>query len=298
MISLQQFRVLLAVREHGSLTRAAEALGYGVPTVTHHVNVLEHHLRVKLLERDRHGTTMTPLGEAFAIEAAQILSKVDQAERMVADQRDAGLLTLRIGTFASIGSRILPKAIGELQQLTSVRVEVVEAEPSGVVQMLLAGEVHAGLIYDFADDPAFELRDLVLTPLLHEPFRVMVSSRSPLADKDILDFAELQDAQWVFSRSDDEASGRVLRRTCRSVGHEPRELMRTDDLNMIHGLVAQGLGLALTTEMAADFRFDVVLRPAVQNLGERRVSYATRTGTLPAAITHLGTLLATITAST
>ena len=81
----------------------------------------------------------------------------------------------------------------------------------------------------------------------------------------------------------------------RSVGHEARELMRTDDLNMIHGLVAQGLGLALTTEMAADFRFDVALRPAVQNLGERRVSYATRTGPQPPAVTQLGALLARIT---
>lgn len=50
----------------------------------------------------------------------------------------------------------------------------------------------------------------------------------------------------------------VLRRACHSVGFEPRVLMRTDDLNMIHGLVAEDLGCTLTTEAAVDSRFAVV----------------------------------------
>src|SRR4029079_12472623 len=105
MLALQQLRALIAVREHGSLTRAASALHYGVPTVTHHLNSLESQLRVQLVERTKRGARLTELGTALAADAAEILSRVAQAERHVADHREAGVVTLIVGTFPSIGSR-------------------------------------------------------------------------------------------------------------------------------------------------------------------------------------------------
>lgn len=66
MITLQQLRVLLAVREHGSLTQAAAALHHQVPTVTHHIRTLEAHFGARLLVSDRRGTRLTPLGEGCA----------------------------------------------------------------------------------------------------------------------------------------------------------------------------------------------------------------------------------------
>lgn len=286
-MNLQQFRVLLAVREHGSLTGAAKALQYGVPTVTHHLRNLESHL----VDRGRRGTSLTPLGESFAADIAQVVARIDRAEQVVADQRDAGVVTLRVGTFASMGSRLLPAAIAALQKRTSVRVEVVEGEPTEVVRMLRSGEVHAGLIYDVSVEPAFDAPDLVLQRLLTEPYGVMVARDSEWAARESIDFADLREVPWVFSRSNDEASDRVLRRVGQSLGYTVRELMRTDDLYMIHGLVAEGLGFALSTNAAIDPDFDVVLRPAVQDLGERHVSYVTRRCAAPPAAGWLAEIL-------
>lgn len=293
-MSLQQFRVLLAIREHGSLTRAAEALQYGVPTVTHHLSALEAHLRVRLVDRDRRGARLTPLGDAFADDVAPVLTRIDRAERAVADQRDAGVVTLRVGTFSSIGSRLLPAAIAQLQQRTSVRVEVVEAEPTEVLRQLQAGEVHAGLIYDVSDELVLAAPEIERTTLLSEPYRVMVARGGELAALETLDFTDLTEVAWVCSRNPDEASDRVLRRVCHSLGYPVREVMRTDDLTMIHGLVAEGLGCALTTAAAVDADFDVVLRPAVQDLGERRVSFVTRRGPMPPAVRWLQEILRSV----
>lgn len=258
--------------------------------MAHHLRALEQHLEVSLVERDRVGSRLTPLGMAFAHEIESVVAQIDRAERLVADRRDAGVVTLRVGAFASIGSRLLPRAIAELQHRSAVRVEVIEAEPTEVIDMLRRNEVHAGLIYDVSHDP-FTAPDLQIETLLREPYRVMVASRSELAARDRLDFAELEDIAWVCSRNDHEASDRVLRRACHSSGHEVRELMRTDDLMMIHGLVSEGLGCALSTEAAVDTDFDVVLRPAVQDLGERIVSFATRHRDAPPAAVWLGEIL-------
>lgn len=291
MLTIQQLRVLLAIRDHGSLSRAAAELRYGVPTVAHHLDALEGHLGARLVERTPRGTDLTPLGELFAREAQHILRRVEQAERMVARQREAGVATLRVGTFASFGARFLPAAIDRLRAEYPITVEISEAEPTRLVHLVEDGEVDAALIYDFADDPLFGGGGLRLTRLLDEPFRVMVAAHGPLAAQEVLDLRDLRTVAWVSSRSDDEASGRTIRRACRSAGYEPRELMRTDDLAMIHGLVAQRLGIALATEIAVDPRFDVTLRPALQDLGFRRILFATRPGPLLPAVERLRTIL-------
>lgn len=297
MMNLQQFRVLLAIRDEGSLNRAAEMLDHGVPTVTHHLRSLESHLRIRLVDRSRHGTRLTPLGESFAEEIEPVLARIDRAEQLITAQRDAGVVTLRIGSFSSIGSRWLPAAIAELRQNRSVRVEVVEAEPTEVVRMLQRGEVHAGLIYDIPEQPEFVGPDLRLRTLLEEPYRVMVARDGELAQHEVLDFAAMNEIDWVLSRNEAEASVRVLRRITRGLGHELRELMRSDDLYMIHGLVAEGLGCALTTEVAVDTDFGVALRPAKQDLGSRRVSFVTRAGANPAAVGWMGEILAAVAAA-
>jgi DNA-binding transcriptional LysR family regulator len=291
MLALQQLRVLLAVQEHGSLTRAAGALHYGVPTVTHHLNSLESQLRVQLVERSKRGARLTELGSALAVEAADILGRVAYAERRIADHREAGLTTLVVGTVPSVGSRLLPHAIRALQATMKVRVEVVEGEPTGLVELLHSGEVHAALIYDLAADSPFEALDFDFKTLMNEPYRLMVGADSPLAAAETIDFDDLRDRAWIFSRNEQEASQRVLRRVCGTLHYEPRELMRTDDLNLIHGFVAADLTLALMPPSAVMMNFNVVLRRAKQDLGIRRLSYVIRRKVSPAA-QHLGEILA------
>jgi DNA-binding transcriptional LysR family regulator len=287
----QQLRVLLAIREHGSLTAAAGALGYGVPTIAHHLDSLERHLRVQLAERDRRGARLTPLGLILVEEASEILTRMDQAERLVTTQRDLGMATIRVGTFASIGSQLLPRAIRRLRALRPVQVEVVEAEPTHVIELLDAGELHAGLIYDSADDPAFATSDVHQTVLVEEQYEVLVAADSPHATVDTIDLDDLRHADWICSRDDNEASNRVLRRACRAAGFEPQVLMRTDDLNMIHGLVAEGLGCTLTTPAAVDTRFAVVPHPTHEQLGARRTSFVRRQQVVPHAVEELHEIL-------
>jgi len=292
VIQPQQLRVLVAIRDNGSLTAAAQSLGYGVPTIAHHLAALERHFRVQLVERDRRGARLTPLGAVFVAEAEEILARLDQAERLVTTQRDLGMTTIRVGTFASLGSQLLPRAIRRLRERMQVQVEVVEAEPTDVVQRLQAGDLHAGLIYDSAEDPAFATPELDFTVLLEERYQVLLALDSPYAARPEIDLADLADADWICSRDENETSDRVLRRACHQVGFEPKVLMRTDDLNMIHGLVAEGLGATLTTEAAVDTRFAVAPRPTAQDLGLRRTSFVRRTNAVPRAVHELHRILA------
>lgn len=291
VLTLQQLRVLIAIREHGSLTQAASSLHYGVPTVTHHLDALESLLGAHLVMRSARGAKLTPLGEILSVEGEQILARVIQAERVVTRYREAGVVTLIVGAFPSIGSRVLPGAIRELQATIRVGVELVEGEPTELVARLHDGTIHAALIYDLVGDPAFEAPDLTVTPLMTERFGVLVPASGTLADAPAVDLSERAELGWVGSRNSDEAGERVLRRVYGAMGREPRVFTRTDDLNMIHGLVSEGLAVALIVPSAVMSTFAVTMRPTVQDLGIRRLAFVTRRDEPATAVDHLRTIL-------
>ena len=124
----------------------------------------------------------------------------------------------------------------------------------------------------------------------------MVARDGALAAHEVLDLERMGEIAWICSRNESEASVRVLNRVYRALGREVRELMRSDDLYMIHGLVAEGLGCALTTEAAVDRGIDVAIRQAKQDLGRRRVSFVTRAGPVPAAVGWFREILETVAA--
>ncbi|MFM6974797.1 MAG: LysR family transcriptional regulator [Agromyces sp.] len=291
MLDVRQLQVLLAIREAGSLTQAAAALHLSVPTVTHHLGALESKLEATLVERGKRGTTLTPVGEAVADDATRILAELSRTEQMVADLRDAGLSTLRIGTFPSIGSRLLPAAIHQLTERFRLRIEVVEGEPLSLIDQVHAGEIQAALVYDLASDPVLNTADLSATELFEEQFVVLLAADHPLATTSQVDISDLANEAWVLSHHPQEASNRVLRRVCQAAGFEPRVLLNTDDLNMIHGFVSAGLGLALMTQSAIDRDYEVVARPAVQALGSRRTSFVTRSNQSAPVVAVLRELL-------
>jgi len=295
VLNLHQLAILQAVRDAGSLSRAADALGYGTPTVVHHVNALEGRLGVRLVVRDRRGTRLTPLGEELVAAGSEILRRADELERVIRDHRAAGLVTMRIATFASAGSRLLPPAISRLKAALPVRIEVTEAEPTEALRLLREHRVQAALFYDIEGEDPWDLQDVETTLLRAEPYALMMAATHPLASTSPVALAGLEHESWVLSRDEGAPTTRLLRQATRRAGFAPRELIRTDDLSMIHGLVAEGLALAMATETVLDRSFDVALRPTTPSLGIRQMFFATLPGEQPAAVRRLRDLLLALT---
>lgn len=59
----EKFRALLKASECGSLTAAAEELGYTQAGLTQMMNRLEKEIGITLLQRTKHGVTLLPDGQ-------------------------------------------------------------------------------------------------------------------------------------------------------------------------------------------------------------------------------------------
>ena len=98
-MELRYLLYFATVAEQQSFTRAAEKLRIAQPAISQQIKTLEEELEVKLLVRTKRSVKLTAAGQAFLLQAKDILNRVEQSrvEARRAAQGETG--TLSIGFF-------------------------------------------------------------------------------------------------------------------------------------------------------------------------------------------------------
>ena len=99
MASLHQFRCFLAVYEAGSLTAAAEQLGYAQPSISEQVRTLERSLGIDLFTRVGRGVVPTSAGESLRPYAERVIASLEEAREAVQSVKSFETGTIRFGMF-------------------------------------------------------------------------------------------------------------------------------------------------------------------------------------------------------
>ena len=81
MLSPHQLRCFLATYEHGSLTAAAEELGYAQPSISEQIRALERSLGVQLFRRVGRGVVPTTVADTLRPHAERVLAAADGGAR-------------------------------------------------------------------------------------------------------------------------------------------------------------------------------------------------------------------------
>jgi DNA-binding transcriptional LysR family regulator len=96
-------QAFVQVVDNGSFAAAAKRLDASAATVTHHVQALEDHLGVQLLNRTTRRLNLTEVGRTFYEHSTRILTQVEEAERCAST-----LHTTPRGLCASTRPRLSP----------------------------------------------------------------------------------------------------------------------------------------------------------------------------------------------
>lgn len=83
MLSQDELALLEAIRDSGSLSRAAARLGKAPSTVSHAVRQLETRFDALLFDRRRYRLQLTPAGQLLALEAARLMQDVARLTQRV-----------------------------------------------------------------------------------------------------------------------------------------------------------------------------------------------------------------------
>lgn len=292
MLEARDLRLIVAIAEEGSVAAAARRLDYSQPSASQHLAGMETRLGARLVDRGARGARLTELGELLADRAGELLDGLALVEADLRRQAEHGVSTLRLGTFASAGAELLPRALARLEA-EGLRVEVVEAEVPELLGALRRRELHAALLFASPEDPLPPLEGVRVEPLLEDEHLVLLAPGHRAAANATVRLAELRDERWIAGKADDDPSYAALARACRREGFEPVFSHRFDSVAMTQAFVAAGLGVSLLPRMALEpVRGDVVVRPLRGASVVRSVQLAQLASLAPALSQRLRAALA------
>ncbi len=242
-LSLKGLELFQICAREGSLQAAVRETGLSVSTVSHHLRNLEDHLGVALLDHSRRPMMLTPKGQAF-------LRNIDDALhiiRMAKAEATSGTITetshLRIGTIEDFDSDILPElAVFLANQMPRCEFLYQTDTSHAIIDMLRNRHLDLGV----TTSPTERMRDLQETPLLREPFVVVLpalhddSVQDIVAGRSTLPFLRYPGTQMIARQIEQQ-----LRRTGLSLPHR----VACGNNQTLMGMVAAGAGWTITTPL-------------------------------------------------
>ncbi|MFC8759486.1 LysR family transcriptional regulator [Streptomyces sp. NPDC057193] len=249
MIEARHLRVLRAVAATGSFSAAARELGCTQPAVSQQMKALESSAGTPLLIRTGREMRLTQAGEVLVRHASGILAGLTAAEEEVAAIAGLRAGRVRLVSFPSGSSTLVPTALAALRAAhPGTRVSLVEAEPPRSIEMLREGDCDVALAFRYGAGRA-EWDDLVVRPILADRLVGLVPEGHRLADAGSVGIAELADESWIAGCP---RCRRQLVDVCEEAGFTPRIDFATDDYPAVVGLVGAGLGVAVLPELAIE----------------------------------------------
>ncbi|UOO80990.1 LysR family transcriptional regulator [Uruburuella testudinis] len=279
MINFRLIRHLwlfLAVAEEEHFGRAAAKLGMSQPPLTEQIKQLEHALKVKLFERSRRGTQLTPVGRAVLPAVQQFARQLQQLESAVQEAVTGHSGTLTFGAITVAMLEVLPPLIEEIKRRhPDITVRVREIDSAEAVPLLQAGEIDMA----FARLDGYLGADIRSNTLLRTPLAAAVPKSHRLSGKAQISLADLADEAFVmFERKVSPASFDALLATCRQAGFSPRILHEVRSVSLQIAFVGCNQGVALVpASLTQLLPANVVLLPLQE---------ATRITTVAAAWQH------------
>lgn len=239
-MTLVQLRYFVAAATKRSMTEAAQELHVAQSGISTAIAQLERGLGVQLFVRQRsRGLALTDAGEQLLIDARSTLAQVDEMTDAVRGKHYDVRGTLRLACFVTLAPFVLPTLISKVRELhPGLRIEIIEADVDGTIDLLLSGSVETAIAYDFGRahgltfDTLYAAAPHAVLPRGHRLAQQEQITLTELADEDLV-LLDIPHSREYFLGMHDAA------------GVEPRIRYSSRSYETIRSLVARGEGYSV-----------------------------------------------------
>lgn len=256
---LAYFEVIAAESHFG---RASQRLAVAQPALTRQIQQLERELGVQLFDRSHRRIQLTDAGQAFLIEARELLAKAEQAKDSArrAARGETGRLT--VAFVGSVTYSPLPLILRSFREhFPKIHLLLDEMDSSAQGTALLDRRVDVGFLRTPLNDP-----ELVSETLLREPIIAAMPQGHALSRRPTVQLGDLSSEMFVlFPRSQQPAFADVVLAACAAAGFQPRLAQEATEVQTAIGLVAAGFGVCLVPEAVQGLRRPGVVYRALEN---------------------------------
>ena len=282
---VQRLRAFALVLDLGSISAAAEVLGYTQSAVSQQLAALEREAGVGLVDRSQRPLRATRAGTVLRPHVERVIAALGGADAAIEEVRGTAL-RLRLTAFPSALSSFVPAAVRDLRRAhPELVVRVVQLETSEAIEHLRVGEADLAVVHHMPGVPVPETAGLTRQRLLVDDLHVVLPDAHRLTRGDAVNIADLEGEPLILPRRDTPA-GRfrsVVERLCAEAGFAPRVAYELDDLPAAQAFVAAGIalvpmhGLTLTTVPVGATTRPLAERTAASRTVEALAPTATRT---------------------
>jgi DNA-binding transcriptional LysR family regulator len=265
-----QLACFVAVAEELHFGRAAERLCMTRPPLSRQIQLLEHSLGVRLLERSSRVVRLTAAGRVFLTDATRLLNLTKQAETTAqrVSRGEVGRVIVGFTTVMSLD--LIPGLIASAQRkLPDIDIVLKEMMAMNQFTALESNTIDVGFLYPLASRLSLKYQTVQRDPLM-----VALPLGHPLASRDTIALSDLNDLPFVMYSSHyyhDLVNGLLL-----SSGVMPRFIQYLEQVLSVVALVRTGIGVSIVPATVLRFHFDdVVFKPIKQRnaVAERRMAW-------------------------
>ncbi|MEV6521714.1 LysR family transcriptional regulator [Longispora sp. NPDC051575] len=234
-LEVRHLRVVCAIDDCGSLTRAAASLQVTQPGLSAQLRRIETMLGGRLFERTSAGLAATPLGVVVLARARAVLPTLDELMDTAAVTAGSAsdVFRLRLGAIAGplLGCLVTATVASLPQAVVSTRGYPTAAP---LVDDVAHGRLECAVV---GDSPGYEMiapAGVVLREVVREPVFALLPATHPLAARAEVDLCDLAGEDWAMPHPQDRTpeywsramSGRKLAIRHRADGRLLVELVR------------------------------------------------------------------------
>jgi DNA-binding transcriptional LysR family regulator len=263
------------VLDLGSVSGAADVLGYTQSAVSQQLAALERAVGFALVDRTQRPLRPTSEAAVLRPHVDRVLAALSAADGVVEDLR-GGVTRLRLAAFPSALSTFVPAAVRDMRRdRGDVVVQVLQLETHEAIERLQAGGADLAVVHHLPGITAPEVGGMRRRSLLVDELCVVLPAGHRLARRDKVAVADLQNEPLVLPRRDTPASRfrAVVERLCAQAGFAPRVAYELDDLPAVQAFIAAGTAVALMHGLTlATVPSGVTVRPLAEHpAGSRTV---------------------------
>lgn len=228
-----------------SISRAAERLGIGQPTVTTHIKKLESELNTVLFDRVKRPIQLTLAGRRLSELATPLVEGIDGLADTTAEAEERGPVVLA-ATPDIIPHTLLRVVRVFLARHPHIHLTIKSATRIQVSQMISEGEADIGIIQHYDRDESFAFEGLfvyervLITPLDH-----------PLASQQVESLEQIARYPLILMNEGTHTRD-LLESELKRRGVNYEIVVDLDSMDMIKRYVALGMGVSVGPRLAID----------------------------------------------
>lgn len=283
LIFPRSIRYLIAVAEHHSFTRAADALHVSQPTLSQQIRLLEETLDVQLLDRSGRNVRLTDAGSVYLHHARRALSELEAGTRAVHEVQDLTRGALRVGITPITEHLTAPLLERFVARYPGIAMNALEMSQDDIETAVLDDQIDVGIV--FTDVLATEARsvDIEEHTLFVESIDLAVGRGHALAERHApLAGADLE-RQSLILLNTNFALRRHFDLYCIEYGINPRIAIETNSLNMIVQTVGLGHLATVLPRTIAATQADLHWLPLLPELPRHTIALITHRGAYKSA---------------